>query len=171
MSDVGTWMVGNLYQQLMVDDQWSVQRERGFTWWGYRLAQHIEVAAPVHDRGLDLCVFRIWTEVVRNVDADSNPAAVLAQLNNAERTRLGPADSDDLRLLHSHGPSRQRELDEQDSRYGSCPTEHGRALPRASPGTCLWWRAGRDTAPRQRDSTRNGRHPQRSHGSGRPAGA
>ncbi|QFS89939.1 hypothetical protein FIV07_04220 [Mycobacterium sp. THAF192] len=86
MSDVGTWMVGNLYQQLMIDEQWAVRRARGFTWWGYRLAQHVEVAVPVHDGGLDLCVVRIWTEVVRNVDADSNPAAVLAQLNN--RTTL-----------------------------------------------------------------------------------
>lgn len=82
VSDVGTWMVDSLYQQLMIDEQWAVRRDRGFTWWGYRLAQHVEVATPVHDRGLDLCVLRMWTEVVRNVDSDSNPAAVLAQLNN-----------------------------------------------------------------------------------------
>ena len=80
--DVGTWMVDNLYQQLMIDEQWAVRRDRGFTWWGYRLPQHVEVALPEHDRGLDLCVVRIWTEVVRHVDVDSHPAAVLAQLNN-----------------------------------------------------------------------------------------
>ncbi|MBI3224359.1 MAG: hypothetical protein HYZ39_04790 [Mycolicibacterium cosmeticum] len=82
MSDVGTWMVDNLYQQLMVDEQWALRRDRGFTWWGYRLAQHVEVAPPVHDRGLDLCVLRIWTDVVRDVAPNSNPAAILAQLNN-----------------------------------------------------------------------------------------
>ncbi|UHJ57094.1 hypothetical protein LT337_09850 [Mycolicibacterium fortuitum] len=81
MGDVGTWMVDSLYQQLMVDDQWAVRRERGFTWWGYRLAQHIEVEPPVHDRGLDLCVLRIWTDVARNVSG-SDTAAVLAQVNN-----------------------------------------------------------------------------------------
>lgn len=74
-------MVGNLFQQLMVDEQWSIRRERGFSWWSYRLAQHIDVLPPVHSAGLDLCVLRIWTDVAHNVDPATNPAAILAQIN------------------------------------------------------------------------------------------
>ena len=81
MTDVGAWLVDNLYRQLVVDDEWSVRRERGFTWWSYRLAQHVEVAPPVHDDGLDLCTVRIWTDVVVDVDPASDPAAILTQLN------------------------------------------------------------------------------------------
>jgi hypothetical protein len=81
MADVGTLLVDSLYPQLMVDDQSAIRRDRGFTWWGYRLAQHIEVQPPTPSRGLDVCVVRIWTEVVRDVDPASNPAWVLGQVN------------------------------------------------------------------------------------------
>jgi hypothetical protein len=40
-------LVDSLYEQLMVDEQWAVRGERGFTWWSYRLAQHIEVGPEV----------------------------------------------------------------------------------------------------------------------------
>lgn len=82
MTEVGAWLVDNLYQQLMVDDEWAVRRERGFTWWSYRLAQHVEVAPPVHDDGLDLCTVRIWTDVVVDAHAAADPAAALAELNS-----------------------------------------------------------------------------------------
>lgn len=81
MSDPGLHMLGVLYRQLMIDDQWSVRRERGFTWWGYRLAQHIEVDPPIASHGLDWCNLRVWTEVVRDVDPSTNPAQTLATVN------------------------------------------------------------------------------------------
>lgn len=81
MSDPGLQMLGTLYQKLMIDDQWSIRRERGFTWWGYRLAQHIEVGPPVRSHGLDRCDLRIWTEVVRDVDPVTDPARTLAAVN------------------------------------------------------------------------------------------
>lgn len=81
MTDVGTWMVDSLFAQLMVDEQWASRHERGFTWWGYRLAQHIEVEKPAHRDGLDLCTLRIWTDVVRDVDPGTNPESLLAQVN------------------------------------------------------------------------------------------
>ncbi|OBF38952.1 hypothetical protein A5719_17635 [Mycolicibacterium peregrinum] len=81
MGDVGTQVVDAIYDQLKVETQWALRRPRGFTWWSYRLAQHIDVSPPVHDRGLDLCNMTIRTDMVRDVDPDSNPAAILAQLN------------------------------------------------------------------------------------------
>lgn len=81
MDDVGIQILDAIYDQLQVEDQWAFRRQRGFTWWGYRLAQHIDVSSPVHDRGLDLCNLAIRTDVVRDVDPNTNPAALLVALN------------------------------------------------------------------------------------------
>lgn len=81
MTDIGLQLVDSLYEQLMVDDQWSVRHERGFSWWSYRLAQHIEVGAPERSVDRDVCSVRIWTDVVREVDPAANPAQVLGPLN------------------------------------------------------------------------------------------
>jgi hypothetical protein len=81
VADVGIQMVESLYQQLMVDDQWAIRRDRGFTWWAYRLAQHVEVGLPVRSGDLDVCIVRIWTEVAYDVDPAKNPAA-LVQIAN-----------------------------------------------------------------------------------------
>lgn len=81
MTDIGVELLDLLYDRLMIDEQWSVRRERGFTWWGYRLAQHIEVGPPVRSHDLDVCVVRIWTEVAREVDPATDPARLLSPLN------------------------------------------------------------------------------------------
>ncbi|MEI6793524.1 MAG: hypothetical protein WCK97_09890, partial [Actinomycetes bacterium] len=65
----------------MIDDRWAVRRERGFTWWAYRLAQHVEVGAPAWSEDRYICTVRIWTEVVRDVDPSTDPASVLAAVN------------------------------------------------------------------------------------------
>lgn len=84
MEDVGTQILEAVYGQLKVEDEWAFRRQRGFTWWGYRLAQHIDVSLPVHDRGLDSCSLHVRTDVVRDVDANTNPVALLVGLNRQE---------------------------------------------------------------------------------------
>lgn len=81
MSDVGIRLIGSLLSQLMIDEEWLVRRERGFTWWSYRLAQHVEVGEPVESFGIDVCRVRIWTEMVNNVDPASNPAEIIGPFN------------------------------------------------------------------------------------------
>lgn len=81
MTDVGLRLLDSLYEQMLIDDQWAVRRERGFTWWAYRLAQHVEVGAPVWSEDRYICTVRIWTEVVRDVDPSTDPAGVLAAVN------------------------------------------------------------------------------------------
>lgn len=81
MTDLGIELVDHLYDQLMVDEQWSVRRERGFTWWGYRLAQHVEVGPPIRSHDRDVHQVRIWTEVAREVDPATDPARLLGALN------------------------------------------------------------------------------------------
>ncbi|MCV7194022.1 hypothetical protein [Mycolicibacterium brumae] len=81
MADVGTELLSRLVEKLMIDDEWIIPRARGFTWWSYRLAQHVEVGQPVSDGALDVCTVRIWTEIVRDADPATNPAEFLGLLN------------------------------------------------------------------------------------------
>ncbi|MBS9535489.1 hypothetical protein KIH27_18035 [Mycobacterium sp. M1] len=81
MTDVGLQLIESLYQQLMIDEEWSVRRERGFTWWSYRLAQHVEVGPPTWSIDRHVCPVRIWTEVLRDVDPGTDPARVLGTIN------------------------------------------------------------------------------------------
>ena len=81
MADIGLRLVHSLYEELMIDEPWSVRRARGFTWWSYRLAQHIEVGPEVWSLDRHVCSVRIWTEVVRDVDPATDPARVLGALN------------------------------------------------------------------------------------------
>lgn len=81
LMDLGIQLVDHLYDQLKIDEQWSLRRERSVTWWGYRLAQHIEVGLPHRADDLDHCIVRIWTEVARDVDPITDPASLRGQLN------------------------------------------------------------------------------------------
>lgn len=81
MIDVGLRMLDSIYEQLMIDDQWSIRRERGFTWWSYRLAQHVEVGEPVESQGQTVCMVRIWTDLVNEVNPSTDPVALLGPIN------------------------------------------------------------------------------------------
>lgn len=48
-TDVGLDAVEYLFKALQVDEEWSIRRPRGFTWWSYRLAQHIDATEPWQD--------------------------------------------------------------------------------------------------------------------------
>lgn len=79
--DIGLRLVSDLYEKLFIADEWAVRRERGFTWWSYRLAQHVE-AEPVTIRGgRPTSTVRIWTEVVNGVDPERDPSTWLAASN------------------------------------------------------------------------------------------
>jgi len=62
--DPGIVAVDSLFRDLMVDKEWSTRRDRGFTWWGYRLAQH--VAASPRFQGPDGATasrLNVWTDL------------------------------------------------------------------------------------------------------------
>src|SRR6478735_6108067 len=84
MTDVELEMVDSIYEQLMIDDHWAVRRERGFTWWAYRLAQHVEVGPAIRSDDLDVYQLRIWTDVARNADPDTDPASLVTLANTPQ---------------------------------------------------------------------------------------
>ena len=69
----------------MIDDEWAVRRPRGFTWWSYRLAQHVEAVEPHWDDGVEISKIRVWTDVATGVDASRDPATWVA-MTNAQQT-------------------------------------------------------------------------------------
>lgn len=86
VADAGLTAVGKLFEQMMIDAEWAVRRPRGFTWWGYRLAQHVEAGEPYEIAdGVIGAVVRIWTEVVHDVDESHEPLlGMLSAVNGME---------------------------------------------------------------------------------------
>lgn len=83
-TDVGLDAVEYLFKALQVDEEWSIRRPRGFTWWSYRLAQHIDATEPWQDDEFQLSRIRIRTEVVNSVDPSRQPEEFLAAANAQE---------------------------------------------------------------------------------------
>ena len=80
-ADPGVAVVRYLFEQFQIDAEWSVQHERGFTWWGYVLAQRVW-ATPIYDRdGVLTSHVHIETDILREVDGGSQLLAQLAALN------------------------------------------------------------------------------------------
>lgn len=82
--DVGLEAVERIFNLLQVDEDWSIRRPRGFTWWSYRLAQHVDATEPWDDDEFQLSRIRIRTEVVNSVDAATQPEKVVAVANMQE---------------------------------------------------------------------------------------
>jgi hypothetical protein len=82
--DVGLEAIDRIFDMLQVDAEWSIRRPRGFTWWSYRLAQHIDATEPWQDDEYQLSRIRIRTEVVDSVDAATQPEQIVASANMQE---------------------------------------------------------------------------------------
>lgn len=80
-TDVGLQAVDRIFDILQVDEEWSVRRPRGFTWWSYRLAQRVDATEPWQDDEYQLSRIRIRTDVVTSVDAERHPEEILAAVN------------------------------------------------------------------------------------------
>lgn len=79
--DAGIAVIAALYEQLQVDAEWSVRGPRGFTWWSYRLAQHVEAGPVVVRGGRRVSTVRVWTDIVDHVAGDRAPAEAVAAAN------------------------------------------------------------------------------------------
>jgi hypothetical protein len=99
--DLGLWLIAELYQRLFIDDEWAVRRPRGFTWWSYRLAQHVDAEPVVIRGGRPTCMVRIWTELVNNVDPERDPALVVT-VPNMQATLSAVVWDPDRRTLVDH---------------------------------------------------------------------
>jgi hypothetical protein len=76
--DPGLRAVESLHKLMLIDEEWSVRRPRGFTWWAYRLAQHVEAGEPFRqtEDGPTASLIRIWTDVVTEVPSQAAAEAL-----------------------------------------------------------------------------------------------
>jgi len=79
--DPGLAVVAHLFDQMQIDPKWAVRRERGFTWWGARLAQRVWASASEQRCGDSVWQVHIVTDVVKEVRLTPDPFPVLAELN------------------------------------------------------------------------------------------
>ena len=79
--DPGLAVVTHLLDQMQIDPQWCVRRERGFTWWGDRLAQRVWASASEQRCGDSVWQVHIETDLVKEVRLQPDPFPVLAELN------------------------------------------------------------------------------------------
>ena len=80
--DVGAAALARIHQQLLIDDEWTDRRDRGFTWWAHRLAQQIDAGIPIDDDGIVITRITSRVPVVKNIRvATAKVHATLAGLN------------------------------------------------------------------------------------------
>lgn len=82
--DVGLEAIDRIFDMLQIDDEWSVRRPRGFTWWSYRLAQHIDATEPWQDEEFQLSRIRVRTDLVNVNDPSRRPEEFVALMNAQE---------------------------------------------------------------------------------------
>ncbi len=79
--DMGPQVIEDLFQRMMIDEEWSVRRERSFTWWGHRLAQHVR-AEPVRESfGDDVVRVQAMTDLLKSVPDNGRTSDLLSALN------------------------------------------------------------------------------------------
>ena len=80
--DVGVEALDVIHKFLLIDEQWTVRRPRGFTWWAHRFAHHLDVGRPVTADGVVLTRVTSRIPVLRDVRmARDEVDAVLLEAN------------------------------------------------------------------------------------------
>src|SRR5262249_60397109 len=74
-ADLGLWIVDGIGDSMSLDAEWSVRTERGFTWWGKDLAQHVWAEPGVEDDGFEVFRLHARTDLLRSFEpSDQNLA-------------------------------------------------------------------------------------------------
>lgn len=85
--DVGPAVLQQLYQGLLIDNQWSERAERSFEWVGYRLRQIVSASRSFQEHDLTLTRVSSRVPVIQNVRA--NEPQVLGVLAKINRCAIG----------------------------------------------------------------------------------
>jgi hypothetical protein len=63
-ADIGLRVLDHAYKQMKVDREWSANIERGFVWWGHRLAQWVWAEPCFDDDGIIIARLHARTDVL-----------------------------------------------------------------------------------------------------------
>src|SRR6516225_1602679 len=96
MSDVGLEVVRGVYRLMNIDPQWSDWFDRGFVWWGHRLAQYVWAEPCFEDEGITVARLHARTDLTAGVEGTDEQFAALgpilrrAALSGLARAPRGP---------------------------------------------------------------------------------
>ena len=71
-ADVGVEALDVIHRKLMVGEEWTQRRKRGFTWWAHRLPQYIDAGRPIDDRGIVVTRISSRIPILRGVTAGAD---------------------------------------------------------------------------------------------------
>lgn len=90
--DLGTQVADDLHRLLMIDEEWTLREERGFTWWAHRHPQRIWAEPVLTDLGERTTRIHIETPLVRKA-GDARRLLQFSALANT-MTTLGAVTAD-----------------------------------------------------------------------------
>ena len=92
--DLGLRAVREVYRRAMIDEEWSVWEDRGFSWWGYRLRQRVWAEPGFLDHGFKIYRLCAQTDCLRDVkitDEVFQKVAWLARLATVASLLVDPS--------------------------------------------------------------------------------
>jgi hypothetical protein len=78
MNDYGIQLVRKIFKEMNIDDEWSIETDRGFTWWGHQYAQRIWAEQPIEDNGFHVTKVNAETEFLKYPTRSTETEALLA---------------------------------------------------------------------------------------------
>ncbi|MFH1680000.1 MAG: hypothetical protein ABIH26_05075 [Candidatus Eisenbacteria bacterium] len=78
-SDPGLAAVRFVHEHLRIEPEWSVWEERGFAWWGGRLAQRVWADRPFEEDGRTVCCVHAETDFVRSFPRDDAAFSLIGE--------------------------------------------------------------------------------------------
>lgn len=100
--DTGLEVARFTYESMHIDEEWSLETPRGFTWWGHGLAQRVWAEPCRRDRGVDVTLMHVVTDFLREVRYDDRTLEGLNLLNADTAQFAFVYDPDDRRVrLHT----------------------------------------------------------------------
>jgi hypothetical protein len=75
--DLGVEIVDKIGHSMTLDAEWSIRTERGFTWWGKDLAQHVWAEPGINDDGFEIFRLHARTDLLRSFQATPENLAKL----------------------------------------------------------------------------------------------
>lgn len=78
MNDHGIQLVRKIFKDMNIDEEWSVQTDRGFIWWGHQYAQKIWADKPIEDNGFHVTKVNAETEILKYPARSTETETLLA---------------------------------------------------------------------------------------------
>ena len=78
MDDHGIQLVRKIFKDMNIDKEWSVETDRGFTWWGRQSAQKIWAEQTFEDNGFHVTKVNAETDLLKYPTRSKKTQTILA---------------------------------------------------------------------------------------------